>query len=266
MTESSMSPAPAAFSYPGHGPKARIGVAICHGFTGSPHSILPWAEHLAAEGFAVSVPLLPGHGTHWRDLARQNWHDWYLGFETAYLDLAARTSDCYVAGLSMGGTIALRTAARHAVAGVAAVNPGLSFYDRRVRIVGLLKYFQRTTTPLQEENSTASATDDGDYSVTPLAAVHQLSRLFSATLRQLPAVRCPVLVFKSDTDAVVPPSSLELLRRRLGSRDLSVVRLPGSGHVATLDIDAPLLFEESARFFLQHARSTTPPAATSENP
>jgi carboxylesterase len=166
----------------------------------------------------------------------------------------------------MGGTIALRTAARHAVAGVAAVNPGLSFYDRRVRIVGLLKYFQRTTPPLQEENSTASATDDGDYSVTPLAAVHQLSRLFSATLRQLPAVRCPVLVFKSDTDAVVPPSSLELLRRRLGSRDLSVVRLPGSGHVATLDVDAPLLFEESARFFLQHARSTTPPAATSENP
>ena len=92
-----------------------------------------------------------------------------------------------------------------------AVNPGLSFYDRRVRVVGLLKYFQRTTTPIQEENSTAPATDDGDYSLTPLAAVHQLRRLFSATLRELPAVQAPVLVFKSDTDAVVPPSSLELL-------------------------------------------------------
>ena len=164
MTESSTPPAPAAFSYPGHGPNARTGVAICHGFTGSPLSVLPWARHLAAQGFAVSVPLLPGHGTHWRDLARQGWQDWYRSFETAYLDLAARTDDCYVAGLSMGGTIALRTAARHSVAGVAAVNPGLSFYDRRVRIVGLLKYFQRTTTPIQEENSTAATTDDGDYS------------------------------------------------------------------------------------------------------
>ena len=37
-------------------------------------------------------------------------------------------------------------------------------------------------------------------------------------------------------------------------------------HVATLDVDAPLIFEESVRFFLQHARSTTPPAAPSENP
>ena len=126
----------------------------------------------------------------------------------------------------MGGTIALRTAARHSVAGVAAVNPGLSFYDRRVRIVGLLKYFQRTTTPIQEENSTAATTDDGDYSLTPLAAVHQLRRLFAATLRDLPSVSAPALVFKSDTDAVVPPSSLALLRRRLGSRELTVVPPP----------------------------------------
>ena len=59
MTESSTSPAPAAFSYPGHGTNARIGVAICHGFTGSPLSVLPWARHLADQGFAVSVPLLP---------------------------------------------------------------------------------------------------------------------------------------------------------------------------------------------------------------
>jgi carboxylesterase len=227
---------------------------------------MPWARHLADQGFAVSVPLLPGHGTHWRDLARQRWQDWYAGFETAYLELAARTSDCYVAGLSMGGTIALRTAARHSVAGVAAVNPGLSFYDRRVRIVGLLKYFQRTTTPIQEENSTAATTDDGDYTVTPLAAVDQLRRLFSATLRDLPAVQAPALVFKSGTDVVVPPSSLALLRRRLGSRDLTVIPLPRSGHVATLDADAPLLIEESVRFFLQHAHATPPPPAPSETP
>lgn len=263
MSESSNPAAPAAFSYPGHGANAGIGVAICHGFTGSPLSILPWARYLAGRGFAVSVPLLPGHGTHWRDLARHGWQDWYSSFETAYLELAAGTRDCYVAGLSMGGTIALRTAARHRVTGVAVVNPGLSFYDRRVRFIGLLKHFQRTTVPIQEENTTASPTDDGDYSLTPLAAVHQLRRLFAATLRDLPAVDAPALVFASDHDAVVPPSSLALLTKRLGSRDLEVVRLPGSGHVATLDVDAPLIFDQSVRFFLQHASSRTSSAAVS---
>lgn len=266
MTGSSTPLAPAAFSYPGHGANAGIGVALCHGFTGSPLSVLPWAEHLAARGFAVSVPLLPGHGTDWQDLARQGWQDWYDAFETAYLELAAGTRACYVAGLSMGGTIALRTAARRGATGVAVVNPGLSFYDRRVRIIGLLKHFQRTTVPVQEENPTASPTDDGDYSLTPLAAVHQLRRLFTAALRDLPAVEAPALVFTSDTDTVVPPSSLKLLRKRLGSRELEVVRLPGSGHVATLDVDAPSIFEQSVRFFLQHATSSSSSTASPETP
>jgi carboxylesterase len=159
----------------------------------------------------------------------------------------------------MGGTIALRTAARRDVTGVAVVNPGLSFYDRRVRFVGLLKHFRATTAPAQEDNP-AAATDDGDYSLTPLAAVHQLRMLFMAALRDLPAVHAPTLVFISDTDAVIPPSSLKLLRKRLGSRELDVVRLPDSGHVATLDVDAPLIFEQSLRFFLQHADPGAMPA------
>ena len=88
----------------------------------------------------------------------------------------------------MGGAIALLTAARRDVSGVAVVNPGLSFYDRRVRVIGLLKYFQRTTVPIEEENPTASRTEDGDYSRTPLAAVHQLKRLFAAAVRGLPRI------------------------------------------------------------------------------
>lgn len=264
MSESSTPMTPAAFTYPGHGANASTGVAICHGFTGSPLSVLPWAEHLAAQGFAVSVPLLPGHGTDWRDLARHGWQDWYGAFEAAYLDLAAGTRFCFVAGLSMGGTIALRTAARHRVAGAAVVNPGLSFYDRRVRYIGLLKYLQRTIVPLQETESTAASTQDGDYSLTPLAAVHQLRKLFTATLRELPAVDAPTLVFKSDVDAVVPPSSLALLRQRLGSRDLTVVPLPASGHVATLDVDAPTIFEQSASFFQAHAAAPGAPTAPTQ--
>jgi len=253
MTESSKPQAPAAFSYAGHGANARVGIAICHGFTGSPLSVLPWAEHLAAQGFAVSVPLLPGHGTNWQELARSGWQDWYDSYEAAYLGLAAKTEVCFAAGLSMGGAIALLLSSRHAVQGVTVVNPGLSFYDRRARYIAVLKYFQRTTTPIEEENPTAAATEDGDYSRTPLAAVHQLRKLFNATIRGLPRVKAPVLVFKSEKDLVVPASSLAMIRKRLGSSKLEVVALGGSGHVATLDIDAPVIFERSTRFFREHS-------------
>ncbi|MEV7575277.1 alpha/beta fold hydrolase [Pseudarthrobacter sp. NPDC089323] len=262
MTESSIPPRPAAFSYPGHGANAQVGVAICHGFTGSPLSVLPWAEHLAGQGYAVSVPLLPGHGTDWRQLARTGWGDWYRSYEAAFLDLQARTETCFVAGLSMGGAVALLAASRHPVAGVSVVNPGLSFYDRRIHIIGVLKYFQRTTIPIQEDQPTAPHTEDGDYSRTPLAAVHELKKLFGAAIRGLPRITAPVQVFKSRTDIVVPPTSLALLRQRLGPRLSEVVDLASSGHVATLDVDAPEIFARSSAFIRAHARLTS----TSETP
>jgi len=54
-----------------------IGVVLSHGFTGTPQSMRPWGRHLAAEGFAVRGPRLPGHGTHWRDMQATRWPDWY---------------------------------------------------------------------------------------------------------------------------------------------------------------------------------------------
>lgn len=44
-------------------------VVLLHGFTSTPASVRAWAEGLAAGGSPVSVPLLPGHGTRWEDLA-----------------------------------------------------------------------------------------------------------------------------------------------------------------------------------------------------
>ena len=75
----------------------RIGVLVSHGFTGSPASMRPWAEALAERGYAVSLPRLPGHGTHWRDLNRTEWADWYAEIGRVFDRLRAE-NDAVVAG------------------------------------------------------------------------------------------------------------------------------------------------------------------------
>lgn len=48
--------------------KSDVGVLLLHGFTGSPASMRPWAEHLIEQNYSVELPVLPGHATKWQDL------------------------------------------------------------------------------------------------------------------------------------------------------------------------------------------------------
>ena len=88
----------------------RIGVLLSHGFTGSPASIVPWGKSLAEQGYAVSVPLLPGHGTTWQDMCTTTYDDYATALEQAFEKLAARSDEVVVGGLSMGGCLALELA------------------------------------------------------------------------------------------------------------------------------------------------------------
>lgn len=233
---------------PGHGEMARIGVVVSHGFTGSLASVKDWGEALSGAGFAVKMPLLAGHGSTWQQLAKTPWQHWYRDVEDAYLELASSCDAVFVAGLSMGGALALRLAALHPVAGLALVNPGLTFSDKRAKYSGLLKYALQSVPAIGNDIKKAGVVE-GAYPRTPVAAVHQLSQLFADTTRLLPQVSAPAVIFRSTVDHVVPDSSIDVLRARIGSADVQLVPLENSYHVATLDHDAPKIFSDTIAFF-----------------
>ncbi|PVZ54945.1 alpha/beta hydrolase [Arthrobacter sp. H-02-3] len=243
------------FSSPFTGAGPRTGVVVSHGFTGSPHSVREWALSLADAGFAVRMPLLPGHGTSWQELARTRWQDWHAALDAAYLELAEECDVVVVAGLSMGGALALRIAATRPVAGVVAVNPGLVIDDPRAPLAGVLKYVLKST-PAIANDILKPDTDEGAYPRTPVAAAHELNKMFKDTVRLLPRITAPVRVYRSTVDHVVSESSMAALRHGLTNAQLEVIRLENSYHVATMDNDAPEIFRGTAEF----VRSVTPPA------
>src|SRR5258708_30923253 len=86
------------------------GVLLCHGFTGNPQSLRPWAEYLAEAGLSVWLPRLPGHGTTWQEMAHTRWEDWYAELHRAFDELRAHSDELFVMRLSMGACLALRLA------------------------------------------------------------------------------------------------------------------------------------------------------------
>ncbi|MFJ2903528.1 alpha/beta hydrolase [Streptomyces sp. NPDC087212] len=226
-----------------------VGVLLCHGFTGSPQSLRPWAERLAERGLTVSLPLLPGHGTRWQDMQVTGWQDWYAELDRELRALGERCEKVFVAGLSMGGTLALRLAARHgeAVSGLMLVNPGNRMHGAAQYALPLLRHLVPSAPGIASDIAKPTGVELG-YDRVPLHAAHSLRALFRVVDRELPQVTQPLLLLHSPQDHVVPPADAARILGRVSSRDVHEVLLEQSYHVATLDHDADRIVEESLTF------------------
>ncbi len=234
---------------PYHHDGGGTGVLLCHGFTGSPQSMRPWAEYLAGHSLTVSLPLLPGHGTRWQDLQITCWQDWYAEVDREFRALSARCARVFVCGLSMGGALALLLAARHgaAVSGVVLVNPSVKADSARLLAVPVLRHVVPSVKGIASDIA-AGGTEVG-YDRTPLRAVHSLTGLWRTVRSQLSSVDQPLLLFTSREDHVVHPSNSDLVLSHVAGRDVTHRVLERSYHVATLDHDAPRIFGGSLEFF-----------------
>jgi carboxylesterase len=235
------------FDLPADG-DAGAAVLLCHGFTGSPQSMRPWGEHLAAAGFPVACPLLPGHGTHWRDANATTWRDWYAAVDTAYAELAGRYPMVFAMGLSMGGALSLRLAERHpGLAGLVLVNPSLTTerWDARL-LLPLIGRVLPSWSPIGGDIRKPGVTEVA-YDRTPLKAMLSLREFWGVVRADLARVTQPVLLYRGAHDHTVEPVNAQVVREGVRGEYTEKV-LPDSAHVATLDNDAEMIFSGSVEF------------------
>ncbi|MEU9729983.1 alpha/beta fold hydrolase [Streptomyces sp. NPDC048002] len=233
-----------------------VSVLLCHGFTGSPQSLRPWAEYLAARGLTVSLPLLPGHGTRWEDLQLTGWQDWYAEVDRELTALRERSSYLFVVGLSMGGALALRLAAKHgdAIDGVVVVNPANKVHGAAARALPVARHLVRSTKGIASDIAKEGSEEVG-YDRVPLHAAHSLRNFLRRVDGELPQVTQPLLLLHSPQDHVVPPADSARVLGRVSSTDVTEIVLEQSYHVATLDHDADRIFAESHAFMTRLAPS-----------
>jgi len=227
----------------------RIGVLLSHGFTGSPASVVPWGQYLADQGFAVSVPLLPGHGTTWQEMTTTRYDDYYAAIEREFEALKARTDIVVVGGLSMGACLALTLAERRPdqIAGLVMVNPAVASTDKRLLLLPVLKHLVRAFPAIGDDIKKEGVSEHA-YTKTPLKPLASMLEAWKQIRADLPKVTAPVLLFRAADDHVVDPSSARIILSAISSTDAAERVLTESYHVATIDNDAEQIYAESADF------------------
>ena len=231
-----------------------VGVLLCHGFTGSPQSLRPWAEYLAERGLTVSLPLLPGHGTRWEDMQLTGWQDWYAEVDRELRALLERCTRVFVFGLSMGGALTLRLAARYGdrISGIVVVNPANKVHGLAAYALPVVRHLVPSVPGIVSDIKKEGVAEVG-YPRIPLHAAHSMRTFYRLVDGELPQVTQPLLLLRSRADHVVPPADSARVLSRVSSVDVTEIVLEQSYHVATLDHDADRIFEESHAFVLRLA-------------
>lgn len=243
------------------GPTTRVGPAalLVHGYGGTPAELRLLADRLAAAGWTVEVPLLPGFGAEIAGLPDRRLEDWIGAIEAAGHGLQREGHrPLLVVGFSMGATLALATERSVGPDGLVLIAPFSWPVNRLLWLLGpVIRPFLPTgVRPMSRLDLDAPDVragmegfmpgidlDDPDVRRgllglrVPISTLEQLFRASRAADRAAPRVDRPVLAVQGRSDAVSRPERTQRLLARLPHRP-ELLELDG-GH-DLLAADSPV--------------------------
>jgi carboxylesterase len=207
--------------------EADVAVLLLHGFTGSPWEVRLLGEALAERGAHVRAPRLPGHGTTPEAMLWANHHDWLFAAQEN-LEALRGARRLVIAGLSMGGLLAMILAAR-----------------RMVRVDGLVLMapVKKKGTDIEDEEIRAQSPVLWRY---PLSRAYDLMELQDLARDAEPRITCPSLVLAARNDHVVDTQKVISLSQRLPFSRL--LELQRGFHIIPRDTDRAIALSAIAQF------------------
>lgn len=270
-----------SFSVRGDG---RKGVLLIHGMTGAPAEMRPVARRLHRAGFAISAPMLAGHGGDRHTLLKTGWRDWLASVRAAYLKLAAEVDEVYVAGICVGGALGLALCAEFPQIKGAAVYSMTFEYDGwnmpkwttaapliqlvanlpLVRGISFEEPYPYGLKDLKLRELASRAPESlipGSVDRMPMGSLYQLYRLGRHIEKIAPRIETPTLIVHAREDDMSDLRNAERLRAALGGPTDMMV-LEDSYHMVHVDREHVRVGDRTAAFFGAEATMPVPARET----
>ncbi len=207
----------------GQGEKAVLGI---HGFMGYPGEMYYLAQRLSAEGFMVSIPRLPGHGTCGEDFSKSNREQWLRAVVDEYLNLRSTHEEVFVVGHSMGGLLGLILGEVFPLEKLVLLAPALKVSKPIGAVELLAPFVKRAFSGYEWKPRPISAfldeRDEGDdfhlakeyWTWSYFKRLRDLNRLRLRGKRSLGAFQGQLLLLLGGKDPAVSVDTVDLVQRR----------------------------------------------------
>ncbi len=241
-------------------PSVSVGVLLIHGLNGGIHDMEELTAFLSSFGMVAETILLPGHGTHVRDMLPIGWEDWADAVRAALQDLRQRCERVFLVGHSLGGALCLHIAAHEEIAGLVTMCAPINMYPGMLTAVRLVKRVTPWLPTVREDVRdpvARRAHTRGVYRWTPMAPVESMLQYLPLLRAELPSVKVPILIMTAIHDHVVPARDGRAIYRLVGSQEKHLLTLHNSYHVIMKDHDREEVFARTLAFIQRHASKGT---------
>ena len=238
----------------------KIGVLFIHGFTATIAQWRPIADIFHQAGYTVRGINLPGHATTVEDMGKTTYKDWLAAAEQALDEMNAICDQVVVAGLSMGGDIALILASRGKAAACIPTSAPTGVKNTMLPFTGLISLFVPTI--WWRDNPERAARVDKRYSHGypgfPARKGMDMRKMLILANRALPNVTCPLLVIQSHGDETIQENSADTILAGAASAVKEVMWLTDAPHVCTITKDRDAIAQRMLTFVRTHVGEPNP--------
>lgn len=265
---------PHEFLLEGKDERARTGVLLIHGLTGTPNEMRVLARGLNRQGFTVYAVQLAGHCGTQDDLVNTCWQDWLNSVIAGADRLAARVDRVVVGGLSMGAVLSLALAQRRPdlISGVLALSTTfrhdgwsmpphtrLAFILPLFRALGIGRnsmFLEQPPYGIKDEALRARVVEQmnsGDSSEAglpgnPWWCVIEMQALSRSVLKNLNAIQAPCLVIHARHDDIASVSNAYAIVKGVRNAPVELLLLDNSYHMITIDRERRTVIAKTADF------------------
>lgn len=271
----------------GQGERARTGILLIHGLTGTPNEMRVLARGLHLQGYTVYAVKLAGHCGTLDDLVGTSWLDWLASVRRGADLLSRRVDRVVVGGLSMGAVLALALAQERPehIAGVLALSPAFRHdgwsmprYTKLACLLPVMRalgigrrsvFMEQPPYGIKDEALRARVVSQmhaGDSAASglpgnPWWSVVEMHKLARSVLRNMPALRAPCMVMHARNDDIASVSNAYEIQRRAVNAPVTLQLLDDSYHMITIDRERRVVIARAAAFVTELVEGAKPGAA-----